>query len=228
MRSAMCSRRVARLALVGLLVVTSAPHANAARRCELLKDQKGDAGLNGGEGGIGPIVPGTEDESLDIVSADIATDARRLTVVIRVARLSPPSALQLYRERWSFHFATPETAFFLSADRTDAASSFTLNHYTTEYSGDTSRSYLFEYVGEVTGVVDLAASEIRMTAPLSMFKPYDAITTGVTLHKLLVITWLKHEPVEETGSFSSEADETGGGGRATYRAGDRNCVAVGR
>ncbi|HVF19631.1 MAG TPA: hypothetical protein VNA14_05255 [Mycobacteriales bacterium] len=220
------SPRLRDLAALVVLCVLGAPAEAAPRRpCELLKDAKGDAGLNGGEGGIGGPVPGTDDGSLDIISADLAADATRLTVVIRVAGLRS-GASPLQGESWSFHFASPESAFFLSADRTHAGTSFTLFRYTTDYSGDTSQSFLFERIGEVTGLLDTDASEIRMTAPLSMFKPHDTITTGTTLHKLLVISWLKNEPIEGW-SNASEGDETGGGGKASYRVGTKNCVRVG-
>ncbi|HVE98635.1 MAG TPA: hypothetical protein VNA12_05590 [Mycobacteriales bacterium] len=219
--------RLLRLALVGVLVGGFAAPADAARNCELLRDEKGDSGVLGGEGLGGPL-PGTYEPMLDILSADLAADAKQLTVVIRVAELGPTPAVPLVDGgSWSFHFATPESAFFLAADRTHAGESFMLHHYLSEYSGDTSQSFIYEPVGEVTGVIDVASSEIRMTVPLAMFKPHDAVTMGTTLHKLLVISWYKHEPMEQWSS-GGEADETGGGGKATYRVGTRNCVKVGR
>ena len=227
MRSSHVGRIAAVLALSLVGVVTMPVSAAPRRPCQLLKDETGDAGLLGGDGGIGGPLPGTYDASLDIVSADIAADASRLTVVIRVAGLTPPPTPQPYGVAWSFHFATPESAFFLRADRTHAGESFTLHHYLTEYSGDTSQSFLYDHVGPVAGVFDTAASEIRMTAPLSMFKPFDTVTTETTVSKLLVISWFKLEPIEEW-SNSSEGDETGGGGNATYRVGAKNCVTPGR
>ncbi|HVE98636.1 MAG TPA: hypothetical protein VNA12_05595 [Mycobacteriales bacterium] len=217
--------RLLRLALIGLLVAGFAVPAEAAPRCYLLKDAEGDAGVSGGDGGLGSV-PGTYDGSLDVVSADIATNRTQLTAVIRVAKLTMPENPLPYGGMFSFHWTTGEAAFFVEATRTYAGDRFHANVYTSPYSGDTSQSFLYDPLGPVSGVFDEARNEVRITAPLALFAPHDRIGPGTTLTKLLVITWFS-QALDEYPT-SSQADEVGGGGRASYRAGDRTCVAVGR
>ncbi len=208
----------AALAIVVSSPATAPATAAPGRSCQLVKDESGDAGLFGG------VV--THDASLDIVSADIAADAKNLTVVIRVAKLATQSPPLPYGGSWSFHFATPEAAFILDAGQRLDGDQFELNHYTSEYTGDTSTSFLYEPVGSVNGTFDTTANEIRMTAPLAMFAPFDRLNHGSVLSKLLVISWPEWG-FGEDAIAGGQADEAGGGGRASYRVGESSCVRVG-
>ena len=225
MRSTTSARIIAALALAAGAAAPTLEAADAAppRSCEHVRDAAGDSGLLGGEGGGGPV-PGTYDASVDIVSADVATHRTHLTAVIRVEALTIPAQPTPYGAAWSMHFATPEAAFFLEAKRTLDGDRFHLSVYTTPYSGDTSQSYLYDPLGAVSGVIDGSRNEVRLTAPLSMFAPYDKITAGAPITKLLAISWITQAVMEYPGA-NTQADE--GSSTASYPAGARSCVKVG-
>ena len=93
-------------------------------------------------------------------------------------------------------------------------------------------------IGSATGVVDVAAKEVRMTAPLSVFAPYADLHSG-TLYYLAAFTYrangMSAQPTSETlpvqvhvsGSFGIGVDEAWGR-KAYYRNGGPSCVRVGK
>ena len=142
--------RTPRLALALALAVTgvTAFGASAAPAskpvCNLLIDPTGDV-----------TVPSA---NLDIVSADIASDARRLTAVIRVSKLATSDGTAPTGVAYSFRFKLPGSAvqFYLLASVEPAPIAATTFEFGTVETGNS-----LTPIGPATGVIDVAASNLE-------------------------------------------------------------------
>lgn len=156
--------RLHRVGIAGLVIagLWAAPYAQAAGPrpvCDLVSDPSGD---------VSPSAPGVGDSDYDIRSADIATDKRRLTVVIRLASLAPEDPSAPVSRDYEFDFVANGHAFGMLASLLTGGSNYQAVVYDVTEPGGRSGTDL----GDVTGVVDTARHEIRITAPLSLFAPY--------------------------------------------------------
>lgn len=157
-----------RVQRVGIAVVVAAavlagPLAQAAPAprpvCNLVTDPGGD---------VTPSAPGVDNNDYDIRSADIATDAHRLTAVIRLASLAPEDPKSAMARDYELDFTANGSTFALQASLLTGGDSFEAAVYSTSAAGGRYGTDL----GAMSGVVDTAHHEIRMTAPLSLFAPY--------------------------------------------------------
>lgn len=155
--------KITRVAIAVTLGVSAlaAGHASAAVKvkpvCNLVTDAPGDAFFFAGSG------PTTD--SLDVLSADVATNKHNITAVVRVKKLAAtdptfsPTGLQ-----WNFTF-TAEGQDFTFTALTDPTGKPT---YEASYSDKTTGQGNL-YAGDtVTGVFDVAKSQITMTAPIDV------------------------------------------------------------
>ncbi|MBC7373347.1 MAG: hypothetical protein H7323_05090 [Frankiales bacterium] len=200
--------RTPRLALALALAVTgvTAFGASAAPApkpvCNLITDPTGDV-----------TVPSA---NLDIVSADIASDARRLTGVIRVSKLATSDGTAPTGVAYSFYFKLPGSAvqYYLLASVEPAPVGATTFEFGTVETGNS-----LTPIGPATGVIDLAKSEVRITAPTTLgsvkVKPGSKIVSlqAFTQRRFVVLL---------SGADSTELDES-----KTYTAGTRSCVTPG-
>ena len=194
--------------------------------CQMLTDPAGDGSLHGSSPQGTPTYPA----SLDILSADIASDATTLTAVIRVAGLSSvdtgsPTGLgydllvSVHGQRFRF-YAQRHTG---SEDR--FTMSVRLEHVGDENTG----SATWGLIGHIDGIFDEDASEIRMHAPLSYFTP--KVARGHRLSSLMLWSTMStgFYPPSDTGVPGGSTGE--GTDRAesaaTYAAGSPSCVKVG-
>ena len=217
-------------ALLGMTLTLLGGPALAApkRACNLVTDPAGDGGM------WGQVPPGTPayPTSLDILSADIATDAKNLTAVIRVAELQSMETGSPGGIGFSFNVTVDKNRFSLSASRdTGSDPLFTLSGR-LEYVGDENNGAAsYGMLGLIDGVFDEDRSEIRMTAPLKLFSPAAKISRGDRFNDLRL--WSHY-----TVGFASDTDNRrphGGVGhsadraesKATYAAGSPSCVRVG-
>lgn len=224
-------RRLA--ASVSLLLACSAPAAVAApaRYCRLLND-------DGQELAQERAVPGSASD-VTILSADVANDARDLTVVVRVRALPDVPAQAVNGAVYSFGFsASPEHHYVLTA-RLGAERSFEAYRHTQPWYGayehpDGLTIDQFTRLGDARGVVDLAADEIRMTVPLSMLAfSRNGFRPGTRLNYLGVNTHRTHGdatvPAPVPASYLMYNQDALSGGRGLhYPAGAPSCVRVGR
>lgn len=141
--------------------VLMAPAGFAAPRpaCNLVTDPSDDV--------IGSA-PGVDNGDYDIRSADIATDSRKLTAVIRLSSLAAESPTSPAARDYEFDFNANGHTFGLMADLLIGGASFEAVVYDTTAAGGRNGTDL----GAISGVVDSARHEIWMTAPLSLFRPY--------------------------------------------------------
>lgn len=198
--------------------------------CRLVTDPAGDGSLHG------QVPPGTPayPTSLDIRSADVATDDRSLTAVIRVERLQSLEPGSPVGIGFEFNLTVDKQRFSLVATRDPASDPlFTLSGR-TEYVGDeNSGAASYGMLGVIDGVFDEDASEIRMTAPLKLFSPAARISARDVVGDLRL--WSMYT----TGGYSSDTEDRRpffGGlahsadraeSKATYAAGSPSCVKVG-
>jgi hypothetical protein len=205
-------------AAVLVVLAAGCPAAHAARvPCRAITDAVGDGAATVGDAGPG----------YDIVSADIASDARTVTTVIRVVRITPAGT------------ATNATSYTFAWQYGDKAFETEAWHLTNgdyfEAAVRTIGSVVDDTVRvDVTGVIDPGTGEARVSVPMS-FVTKAAPNGGRTFARLNVVT------LEEPGVFLPAALPVMGKVLARtgpvidraattvpYALGARNCVASGR
>jgi hypothetical protein len=189
----------------------AAPAAVAATKpyCKLLVDARGDTAL-------------AEAPGLDVLSADVVSDGRRITVVLRLAG-SPSSyetsspAGHLYTVRFSGQGGTAPV--FVTHVSTPTGSVTKYGLYDDETATDATLGY-------ATGAV--AGSTLRLTVPLAPLAPYGRFTRGARITGLTAFAhrWVgAFVPPRTYAHNSPEADRAKGG--KPYVAGARSCERVG-
>ena len=217
--------KLVRLAVATALGASAlvAVQANAASKppCKIVTDAAGDAFLLLGAG--------PTSNSLDITSADIAADKKRVTVVIRVKKLAAMDpTFSPTGQQWTFGFAADGTSFDLTAF-SDPVGATT---FQASYSAPTGGQI---YGGGVTGAFDLAKNEIRMTAELALFAAQATIKTGTKFTALsasagAIVAIKDPAGVLTQGALltlNPPANDTATSAK-TYVVGSKTCVAVGK
>jgi hypothetical protein len=224
-----------RTALLGsvlaLGVTVAGPAAFAAAPkpvCKLVNDAKGDT--------ASPAPDAALDSQLDIVSADVATDRRNLTVVLRLAALTQSDAGNPQGRIYEFDFTAAEKNFILMGSLLPGGNDFGVYTSDQRLAEGESGGRAATGIGTAFGVVDTAKKEVRITASLDVFAPYARLSPNTTIYNLAAFTYRANGlaarppgqvPVNVTGSFGLGVDEAWGR-RTYYRAGAPSCVRVGR
>lgn len=231
----------ARLALVPIaaLVALVAPAAIAAPKaapaCNTITDPAGDTfalRTQDAPPAGGPQY-GPQDDSLDVISGDLASNGKVVTAVIRIKKLSRT-------------VQTSPTGLTASLGFLIGGSNTVVRLYAVLATGQTDRFDVSAtasdavpntpstYVGEGTGVVDLAKNEVRITAPAALLAPYGALKAGTPLFPndaesatvargVPAITSTPGQPMTTRGPFADIAI----GGKA-IKVGARSCVVPGK
>lgn len=214
--------------LAGSLLTGVAFAAPAPTVCQIIKDAKGDAKYAG-------AVPG--DSSVDIVSADVASDGKIVTGVVRVDKLTVPNPQAPLGQAWFVKFnvkGAPEV-IFLSARQYPQGNVFVFGYTAPDPTlAGINTSYT---LGTATGVLDMDKNEIRISAPAAEFKKANAtIVKGAKLSGLLADTWRiagqGFVPSQQVGPVRAPLgglllpfDNATG---TTYTVGTKSCVALGK
>ena len=204
----------------GLALATLAGPSSAAPPCNLETDPTGDTFLARYQEAppAGGPVYGPQEDSLDIVSADIASDGKVVTAVIRVANLGAAASTAPTGRGYEFTFTTTKTEnlLYLRALK-DAAETFEVGFKEPLEVGVTT---LYTALGEATGVFDVAKNEVRITAPLAAFDAQGGVKAGdkVTLDEIT--------SGRIAGPRTPFADALVG--TKGYKIGDANCVTPGK
>ena len=175
------SARPLRLLLAGSLAVSLAAAGGAlaapAPSCNLMTDPTGDASFL-------DTVP--NDASLDIVGADVATDAKQLTGVLRVDKFSALSPTSPLGRGYYVLFNAPKAEFpiYLNVQITPDVTRYTWGTLETLPSGNGR----YTKQGDATGVVDAAKSELRITVPLAAIGAVTKLAKGTKLSNLTAST----------------------------------------
>lgn len=194
--------------------------------CQIVKDGKGDAKYNN--------VPG--DGSVDITSADVASDGKNITGVVRVDKLTHPNPQAPFGQAWFVKFSVkgaPEI-LFLSARAYPHATTFVYGYTAPDPNTGINTSYT---LGEAKGMLDMAKNEVRFWVDAAGFKTAKAnIVKGTKLSGVGADTWRiagqgvvpsqQVGPVRVPfGGFLLPFDAAEGG---SYVVGTKSCVALGK
>lgn len=217
--------------LAASIVLTGfAGTAQAAPVCNLIKDDAGD--MNDSP------TPGTP--SVDVVGADIASTATKITAVVRVAKLSKTDSGAPLGQAWFFQFVPkglpePNDFLFLAAYSTPTGGDeFIVGRQAPHATGAINTSYK---IADATGVFDEAKSEVRITADIAAFgefaallKPGSSLGTLTSDARQLFGQRAVPSPVVggvlvPTGGLTFTQD-TAEGSKA-YVAGEASCLKVG-
>ena len=215
------------VALGTALIVTGSAQAKVKPKppkpvCNLLTDAPGDAAL------IGPPAPDPSNDALDILSADVAADAKNVTAVIRVKKLAKtaptfaPTGIQ-----WRVGFTADDVVFSMAAHTNALGTEVYDASYKTTVGGSL-------YSGGVTGQFDLAKNEIHITAPTSLFSAQATIKPGKVLSALTANTYIDVVVPDATGKFGGGTFASDGLGidsgtsDKTYKVGTLSCVTPGK
>jgi hypothetical protein len=206
-------------------VATAAPKAKPV--CNLVADATGDANLGGAPGGAGD----------DIVSADIATDAKTLTGVVRMAGLAANDPEWLNGRAYFAEFTAPGSAdvLFVQARAYPTGTIWSYGYSGVDPTSGINTSYT---LGSATGVIDEAKKEVRISAPVKGFVDgaKAKIGPGVKLKGLGARVYRQGGqglvPSQEVAGtrvplsgLNVLLDDAAGG---TYVMGTPSCVAVGK
>lgn len=211
---------IAVLIVVGLSAAPVAHAASPRPACDLVTDAAGD---------VTPSPPGADSGDFDLRSADVATDAHKLTAVIRLTSLAPEDPASVASRDYEFDFVANGHSFGLQATLLTGGANFEAVEYGPATAGGRSGTDL----GDISGVVDTARHEIRMTAPLKLFAPY-ATFKQTYIDQLSVLsgqavgygrTAVGHAVSVGSQAISFVVDTATSTSR--YSPGRRSCVRVG-
>jgi hypothetical protein len=209
-RPALCLALVGSLTAVGAASAATKPKPKPLKPvCNLVTDDKGDASITGFD---------PSNASTDILSGDIASNAKVISAVIRLA--AKPSGTNLetgQQAEYYFEFTAPGSDNPQYFDATvlvgTGSVSFSTGQITPSPGGST---YTPDAANGVTGSIS-DAGVLRMNAPLSAFSRVK-LTPGVKL------TGLKAETFGQLGVLLSPMDSADG---TKYVAGYPSCLKPG-
>ncbi len=223
----MCRTRMLGL-VVALAVLGAGGPADAAPLCRLIEDPAGDAKIQY-QDPPAELYPHT----LDIRSADFATDATRLTVVIRLTELMETDSRSPGGLGYEARFSTPTAHFLMLADRVvwdraDEARSLEDRVAVWRVSGPPPRGGTGAQTGtrlDGSGYVvfDDDLAEVRMTVPFEVLAQHAVVKRGTRLSNLSVGSSHKFHAGVGHGGLPSDDAWTD----RAYVAGTRTCVRVG-
>ena len=210
LRTAVLVAAATTLALGAVAPATAAPKKKkvAPPVCNLVLDDKGD-------------VP-APDGALDVVSADVASDGRKITGVIRLAGdpdgTSPTSPTgRTYNLQFSGQSATREVFLGFLYSPTAQAGTY---GYHDEATGINN--------GLGTSTVKIVGNDLYMTVPVSVFAEYGKFKVGNRITGFSVTTgrMVGAYASSTAYAYNSLAGDTASGAKA-YTVGARSCVKVG-
>ncbi|MDP9101687.1 MAG: hypothetical protein M3N21_06020 [Actinomycetota bacterium] len=199
-----------------LLVLTlgaAAGNAGTPPSCNLMQAPAGDASdqVNGVH--LGPNEP-----ELDIVSGDVASDARSVTTVIRVLRLGSATEALERQGIYRFFFrlgAAPGTAVTIATRGLDGERFQVLLPSEGQSTVDTSLP--------ATGTFDIPRNEVRVTVPI------EVLTGGRHGSRRTFLSQLAADTYRGVGTGRAAASTSMDQASTTrrYLAGSPSCVSVG-
>jgi hypothetical protein len=217
-RPVLCLALVASLTAAGAAGAATKPKPKPLKPvCNLITDPTGDASLQ-------PPLPG--DDALDIVGADIASDAKNVTAVLRLKSVSSNGLGQTGRDlQMQFDLAGAEAKVWIG-------------YTTSAYGGDA-----FQYgvigkgqggvtspTGDAIGIVDKAKNEIRMTVPVADLNGLGKVKPGAKITNIAVqasqLVGLAPNPTGTYGFNAFVVDDAAAA--KAYVAGYPSCVKPGK
>lgn len=212
-RPALCLALAASLPLALAAEAASRPKPKPV--CNLVTDAAGDAAF----------VAAPADDALDIISADVASDAKSFTAVIRVKDLGAAQVSQLGSEL-QIQFELP-----------GAVAPVWIGYNTSAYGGDA-----FQYgvigqgeggvtnpTGDAVGIVDTAKNEVRMTVAVSALNELGKAKPGSKVANITVsAAQLVGVAPNASGFYGYNAFGVDDAAGKAYVAGAPSCVKPGK
>lgn len=204
-------------AALGLSGALCVPASARPVFCRLITDVAGDTTAVMPPGSAGVPVPGPVDGALDIVSADIASNPKVVTAVIRVSNLGTSAMTSPVGADYGLAFGVNEQRFAFDALR-DATG---YERFLLVLTGNA--------VGtggvDIDGVFDAAHNEVRMTAPVEAFKELGGrVSQGAVSQELNAFT---QRAFGAQGSYTFQLTDVAEA-QKQYRFGSASCVTPGR
>jgi len=210
-RPVACAALAASLVAAGTAVAATKPTAKPV--CNLVTDPSGDANSFFVPNPGLPVPP--SDDYLDVLSADVASDAKALTAVVRLKALgadpTAPTGSSIY-----FNFYVGDQQFYLEASL-DGSGGATYSY--GDFTGTPGRNQL----GEATGSIVAAKKEIHITAPAKAFTV--PIKAGTKISQMTVLGQ-RFFGNEAAGGATPTADEAAS--EKSYKVGTLSCVKPGK
>lgn len=195
--------------------VASAAGAKPAAQpsCNLMVDDKGDAQFLG-------AVP--NDPNLDITSADVASDAKTVTAVLRLAAFGATDPQSPLGRGYYVLFNAPGSEFpiYFNMQITPDLTRFAWGDLEKLATGSGS----YKKKGDATGVIDTAKGEIRISVPVSDVKAVGAVAPGSKLTNISAAATAVLGTSATGGLVSTVDDATSA---KPYIAGSPSCVKPG-
>lgn len=210
------SRRVVLLLAALSLAASATPSlAGPSRACMLVRDAAGDASDQ-----PNLTVPAVNFPDLDILSADIATDARSITTVIRVQDLGTAldAAGRRNQYRFSFKFGQNFGEIVTYAYRGLDGEQFLVS--IPSENGSVTVDQL-----PAKGVFDVARNEVRVTIPIAQANDSRPVRRGTYLSGLTATTFRGVGILPGIGAATGMDSATS---ESRYLVGTPSCVQVGR
>ena len=214
---------------LGLLALGAvvAPDAQAERTsCNIVTDATGDAKNVPGTGHQS-VLPNQDD--LDITSGDLATNRRFLTTVVRVKDLSYVLSAAPRARQYLMYFHIGKTDYATSATRYPDGQVFWLNG---GKAGEGPQRVDPLGIGSnykiVSGVFDLARSEVRVTVPLGLFRVDGPVTRGHIISGISAATYQGVGVNTAAGATAGGQEDQSDGPPARYIIDSPSCVTPGR
>lgn len=182
--------------------------------CKLVVDATSDASFLGAA---------PNDANLDIVSADVASNAKTITAVLRLASFAETDPQAPLGRGYYLTFNAPGSEFplYFNFQITPDLKRFTWGSQEVLATGN--GSYVKK--GDATGVLDAAKGEIRISAPVSAVSAIANVKPGAKLSSLTASSTMVLG-TSATGGLVSTVDEAEGA--KSYVAGYPSCVVPGK
>jgi hypothetical protein len=213
-RPALALGLVAAFAAAGVASAAPAKTAPAAApSCNLMVDGKGDAQFRGAA---------PNDPNQDIVSGDIASDAKTVTAVLRLASFAATDPQSPLGRGYYVLFNAPGSDFpiYFNMQITPDLTRYTWG--TSETLATGSGSYVKK--GAATGVIDTAKGEIRISVPVADVNGVAKVNPGTKLTNIAASATTVIGTSASGGLVSTVDDATS---TKPYIAGSPSCVTPG-
>lgn len=193
--------------------------------CNLIPDVKGDATAS--------TVPG--DASVDIVGGDFASNAKQITAIVRLDKLANPNPQSPTGQSYFVVFNVKGVAdtLTLSAGLYPTGNEFKYGYQGVDPTSGVNTSYT---LGDATGVVDMAKSELRITADIAKFPQAKSLKAGNRVTTIVAearrVYGQRVVPSQQVGPARAPLGgvtltfDTADG--KAYTLGARSCVPVGK
>lgn len=217
-RPALCLALVASVAAAGAAGAATRPRPKPLKPvCNLVTDESGDATFQ-------PPLPTPSDDALDIVSGDIATNAKTLTGVVRVKALGGTSPSQFTGQTYYLQFNVPGFAnpLYVGYQFDQTAALFQYGDLET-----TQGQGIYTPKGNATGVVDTVKNEIRISVPITDLASLARVKPGMKLTGIQALTFQNVGVPNAAGGGGLLGGGDTADGTKAYVAGYPSCVKPG-